>query len=170
MVKQIIVDKNDKVIGAKERSDITIEDIYRVSSLYIINSKGEVLLGKRALTKKKHPGLWTFPVNGTVDEGETYEENIIKETEEEIGVIITKQDIITGPKIFRRDKIASRFIQIYILYKDLDLDRIKFDPSEIAQLKWYTKDEMFKDVKKNPDKYIGGALDVLNCIYNFLDK
>ena len=51
----IIVNDLDKVIGYKERDKMTSKDIYRVSVLWIINSKGEILLAKRALTKKSDP-------------------------------------------------------------------------------------------------------------------
>src|SRR3989338_11488629 len=82
----IIVNENDEIIGFKKRGTLKPEDIYRVSALWIENSKGEVLLAQRSFSKKHHPGLWGPAVAGTNEEGETYEENIIKEAEEEVGL------------------------------------------------------------------------------------
>jgi isopentenyldiphosphate isomerase len=75
--KIIIVNEKDKEIGLKERGTLKTEDIYRVTALWITNSKDEILLAKRALTKSNDPGKWGPAVAGTVDEGETYEENSI---------------------------------------------------------------------------------------------
>jgi isopentenyldiphosphate isomerase len=79
MEKQVIVDESDNVIGAKIRSDILPDDIYRVSCLWLRNPSGEVLLAQRSFDKKNDPGRWGPAVAGTVSENETYEENIRKE-------------------------------------------------------------------------------------------
>ena len=52
----IIVDEEDNIIGAKERGTLNTKDIYRVSSLRIINSLGEILLAQRSFDKKNDPG------------------------------------------------------------------------------------------------------------------
>gem|GEM_PF-4468273 len=51
----IIVDKDNNIIGHKSRSELTSEDIYRVSAVRITDENGKILLGQRALTKKKNP-------------------------------------------------------------------------------------------------------------------
>ena len=82
-----IVNTNDKVIGLKERKNLDYKNnIYRSSALWIINSKGKSLLAQRALTKKHHPGKWRPAVSGTIEKNETYDSNIIKESEEELGL------------------------------------------------------------------------------------
>jgi len=86
-MKRIIVDKNDRVIGAKESQDIDfLNEIYRVSALWLWNSSGEVLVAQRKKSKGNDAGKWGPSVAGTVEEGESYEQNIVKEVEEEIGV------------------------------------------------------------------------------------
>ena len=84
--KFTIVDENDNIIAQKERANIKPEDIYRVAALWVTNSKGDILLAQRALSKKHDPGKWGPAVAGTVEERETYRANIIKETSEEIGL------------------------------------------------------------------------------------
>ena len=81
-----IVNDQDEIIGYKKRGTLVQADIYRVAALWVTNSKGEILLAQRQLGKRHDPGKWGPAVAGTVDEGETYESNIIKETEEEIGL------------------------------------------------------------------------------------
>ncbi len=86
MTKTIIVNEKDKIIGSKERGTLTREDLFRVSALWVTNSKGEYLLAQRSFSKKHHPGKWGPAVEGTNQEGETYESNMIKETKGEIGL------------------------------------------------------------------------------------
>src|SRR3989338_789730 len=75
----VIVDKNDKIIGHKHRGTLNKEDIYRVSALWITNSQKEILLARRHHTKTHDPRKWGPAVAGTVDEGESYVDNIINE-------------------------------------------------------------------------------------------
>ncbi|MDE1848516.1 MAG: NUDIX hydrolase [Nanoarchaeota archaeon] len=51
----------------------------------IINSKGEILLGKRKISAIFYPGYWGLP-GGLIEPGETVEQAIKRELKEEIGV------------------------------------------------------------------------------------
>lgn len=110
--KIVIVDDKDNIICYKNRSEVRQEDIYRVSALWIINTKGEILLAKRALTKAHDPGKWGPAVAGTVEEGETYKTNIIKEAEEELGLKLIDLDLVEGPK--KRHYGKHNFFHNYI--------------------------------------------------------
>lgn len=43
-------------------------------------------MARRAYTKKHDPWKWVPAVAGTIEEGETYEADMIKEAEEELGL------------------------------------------------------------------------------------
>src|SRR3989338_10763955 len=94
-----IVNEQDEIIGYKDRKDRNKVDIARITGLWLWNEKGEALLAQRSFNKKMHPGMWGPAVAGTVEEGETYESNIIKESEEEIGLLGFRP--ILGTKIRR---------------------------------------------------------------------
>src|SRR3989338_2890412 len=115
-MKIIIVNDRDEVIGSKERESLDYSrDIYRVSALWIINDKGESLLAKRALTKKNHPGKWGPAAAGTVEEGESYESNIIKEAREELGI---EQASLLKSKKLKRDGKHHYFTQWFTCILD----------------------------------------------------
>ena len=107
-----IVDEKDNLLCYKERGLVKSRDIYRVSSLCIINNKNQILLGRRALTKSHNPGRWGLSVEGTVEKGETYDSNMIKEAEEELGLKNIK--LSKGPKV-RVKSIWNYFCQIFYL-------------------------------------------------------
>ena len=57
-----------------------------VCGILIWNDK--VLIGKRKLTNEHLPGKWEFP-GGKMEEGETYDETIIREFKEELDIDIS---------------------------------------------------------------------------------
>jgi len=120
--KIVIVDENDKIIGYKSRNTLKKEDIYRVSVLWITNFLGEILLAKRHHTKIHHPGKWGPAVAGTVDEGETYQDNIMKETEEELG--LKNVNLELGPKT-KTDDEYRHFTQWYTLCTDKNISEFR---------------------------------------------
>ncbi len=99
-----IVNEQDEIIGYKDRKDRNLVDITRVSALWITNEDGEILLAQRGLNKTHSPGLWGPAVAGTVEEGETYESNIIKEAEEEIG-LVAREGEVEDVRWFDKDEL-----------------------------------------------------------------
>ncbi len=149
--KIIIVDKKDKIIGHKERENLNTEDIYRVSALWVTNSKGEILLARRALSKSHSPGKWGPAAAGTVEGGETYYSNIVKEAREELGLENIKPK--TGPKI-RVAKKYNYFCQWFLLEIDKLLDEFKIQKSEVEELKWIPQKELLDEIENDPENFM----------------
>lgn len=156
MVKIIIVNDNDEIIGLKERGTLDKNDIYRVSALWIENSNGKILLAKRALTKKHHPGRWGPAVAGTNDVGESYKSNIIKKASEEIG--LNNCEFKLGKKK-RVSEDYNYFCQWYFLIVDKELDDFTIQKDEVEEIKWFDKDEFLRELKNNPKKFVDGFKD-----------
>ena len=145
-----IVNEQDELIEYKDMNDRVYGEIIRVSALWLTNEKGEILLAQRSFNKKRDPGCWGPAVAGTVEEGETYESNIIKETEEEIGLKDLK------PKIEiknRRSSSHEYFGQWFSAECDSTYPFIKQD-EEVEQLKWFTKDEILKLFSEKPEIFL----------------
>jgi isopentenyl-diphosphate delta-isomerase len=147
-----IVDNQDQLIGVKERTDIDYaSDIYRVSALWLVNSKGQTLLAKRAAVKDKDPGKWGPAVAGTIDEDETYDDNIYKEAMEEIG--------LEGEQFTKWLKIhvtypRNYFCQWYSITLDRDTDSFTMQADEVDALEWVDIEQMKQELQANPDKYV----------------
>ncbi|MDD4983355.1 MAG: NUDIX domain-containing protein [Candidatus ainarchaeum sp.] len=149
-----IVNEKDKIICYKDRDSIGQKDIYRVSALWIINSKSEFLLAKRVKTKKNNPGKWGPAVAGTVEKGETYKQNILKETKEELG--LDPKGLRQGPKIKNTGE-HNFFCQWYFLKQDKDEKEFDFDKKEVDEVKWFSKKEFEKEYLKNPELFLKNA-------------
>lgn len=151
-----IVDENDNIIEYKDRNDRDFNAIYRVSSLWVTNSKGEILLARRAFDKKHDPGKWGPAVAGTVEEGETYESNIIKEAEEELGLKNIKPTL--GAKLRKKTK-WNYFTQQFNLLLDKDISDFKVQEKEVAEIKWFTEKGLRKELEEHPDDFLKGIHD-----------
>lgn len=147
-----IVDNNDEIIGHKDRDKVDYaKDIYRSACLWLENGRGDVLLAQRKLSKDKDPGKWGPAVSGTVDEGETYATNIIKEAEEEIGL-----SGVNFTPVAKLREVAPRqyFIQIFRSEVDKPVNEFTPQESEVEQLHWIPKQELIKDLSEHPEKYV----------------
>jgi isopentenyldiphosphate isomerase len=145
-----IVNEQDEIIKNIDVSERQKGDIGRVSALWITNEKGEVLLAQRSFKKVRDPGKWGPAVAGTVEEGETYEENILKEAKEEIGLVNIKLKI---EEKNRRSTSHEYFSQWFSVIVDSKYPFVKQD-IEVEQIKWFTKDEILKLYKKNPNFFL----------------
>ncbi len=147
----IIVDQSDKEIGVKDITETTTEDIYRVSALWITNSQGEVLLARRHRNKKKHPNMWGPAVAGTVEQGESYEQNIIKETKEEIGL----EDVafVIGPKTETTGEF-HHFTQWFTLQIDKEAKDFVIQEDEVEEVQWFKVGELKKKMQESSEKFL----------------
>lgn len=154
-----LVDGNDAIIGQSLSREVDSEkDIYRVSAVWVFNSLGQVLLAQRKFTKKKDPGLWGPSVAGTVEVGETYEENAVKETEEELGVKDAKLTLLRKVRV---TEPYNYFSQIYKTVVDWDIDQFTLQEDEVEQIAWMTVEGLEQDLRENPQKYLTSMNDVV---------
>jgi len=160
--KIIIVNDKDEIIGYKERGTLEPNDIYRVSGLWIQNSKGEILLAQRSFSKKHDPGKWGPAVAGTNDEGETYESNIIKEAEEEIGL----KDCHFEKLYYRMNQREhTYFVQSFFVVVDKEIEDFTIQKEEVEQIKWFTYEELEKELKDSPDNFLKSVKEYIELHY-----
>ena len=150
--KIIVVDEEDVVVGSELRSVVDERGLrYRVSGLWLRNSEGDVLLARRAYTKAHYPGRWGPAVAGTVDEGESYEENMVKEAGEELG--LTGVDMKKGPKTKTSGKY-NNFTQWFVGVVDERVSFFKIQEEEVAEIRWFSVGELKDMMRENPDEFV----------------
>ena len=142
-----VVDEHDDPIGAKKKKYITSDELYRVSVLWITNNARQSLLAQRAFTKSHDPGVWGPAVAGTVEQGETYETNIIKEAEEEIGVKNTPFQFGFKTRIHGRH---NYFVNYFFTTLDWPISAFRPRPGEVEQVKWFTNEEIINILRYSP--------------------
>jgi isopentenyl-diphosphate delta-isomerase len=155
MIKVILVDKNDNQIGTEEKLKAHQEGkLHRAFSIFLFNSKGEMLLQKRAKTKYHSGGLWSNTCCSHPRPGKDLLSEVKKRLKEEMGIENGVKDL----------KELFSFIYKANLGK---LTEHEFDyvfvgefngtpepnPEEVEDWKWIKPEELRKDVKGNPQKY-----------------
>ncbi len=160
MEKIPVVNEEDNIIEIKERTELIPDDIYRVSALWVLDENKEILLARRAWTKKKDPGMWGPAVAGTVGENETYESNIIKEAEEELG--LKHLNIRKGPK--QRVKSPHNHFTQWFFSKIKKETPINIDNMEVAEIKWFKEEELLKLIENSPSEVIHSVKEFIKII------
>src|SRR6185503_1888906 len=105
-----IVDEKDNFLYLKDPNKRDLrKEVTRGSALWVINEKGEILLAKRSKKKWNLPNVWGPSVAGSIEESESYEYNVVKEAQEEIGIKL--DEVTLGPK--RRESDSHEFFCQY---------------------------------------------------------
>ncbi len=82
-----VVDENDNVIGKASREECHKRGlIHRSVMFFIFDDEDKVLVTKRTKTKDFFPGYWSIVLGGHVHVGESYDEAVVREMEEEAGL------------------------------------------------------------------------------------
>lgn len=82
-----IVDAHNTVIGSAPRREVRTSKLpHRSTYIFVFNSKGELFVQKRTMTKDIYPGYYDPCTGGVVLHGESYELSAARELEEEVGI------------------------------------------------------------------------------------
>jgi isopentenyl-diphosphate Delta-isomerase len=150
----VIVDEGDNVIGHRTYAELDssdIDKIYRVSALWLNNSSGEILLSQRGLSEAHNPGCWGPAVAGTIEEGDTYISNIIKEAKEELG--LEGIDFKKGPKRRVSEKY-NYFCQWYTAVVDKPAKDFVIQKEEVAAVRWISREELAHELGEHPENFL----------------
>lgn len=152
-----LLTETGEYIGKTEKREVCHEKglWHKAVSLFIINSKNQVLLQKRSANKKMWPNTWDITVGGHVLSGEFGFEAVIREAYEELGVELCENDITFIGSVVSSNKNSNRednhFNEYYIANKDVDEKKLKLQEQEVSDIKWVDKEEIIKRVKNNYD-------------------
>lgn len=160
-----IVDENDNLIGHKWKEEFDpVRDIYRVSALWLRNSNQEVLLAQRGSKKKNGGGQWGPAVAGTLEYNETYEDNIVKEISEEIGLSGLK--LQRGVKRYIEADGRKYFCTYFYGTSNKPAEAFILEERAVEAVKWVSEEWLLDDMLRHPDVYVGGLADNLHGIMN----
>ena len=149
---------------------------HKAVALFIINSKGQVLLQKRSSKKKLWPNMWDITGGGHVLAGEFGFQAIIREMQEELGIELEKNDtIFIGALVstnIKGDIVNNHFNEFYIVNKDVDETKLKLNLEEVSEVKWMNKEEIIERINNNKNGITDkeGCWEYLVKYYEWLDK
>ena len=119
---------------------------HNTAHIWIFNEKGHILLQQRSSKKTFHPLLWDVSVAGHVDSGETIRQAAVRETREEISLLISENNlkkigIFKSFRDYKNGYIDNEFHHTYICKTDAKISDLIANPDEVESLKFVNKDE-----------------------------
>lgn len=154
-----VVNENNELTGkTEERNIIHKEGIWhREVAVWIMNEKGEVLLQKRASTKQQSPNKWSICA-GHIDAGETVENAIIREMEEELGIKVRISElefinIYKEKKKFHNNTKNYNFDYMYFYKTNYKIEDYKICLEELSEVKYIPLLEL-EEIVKNKDENV----------------
>ena len=149
----LTVDKNDNVTGKGEKIKVHREGkLHRAFSIFVFNSKDELLLQKRAKSKYHSAGLWTNTCCSHQRDGETLEKAIHRRLKEEMGFDCELKEVFTFTYRVKFDDGLSENEYDHVFFGKFD-SKPEPNPGEVDDWKWISLEELRKDIRKNPDDY-----------------
>ncbi|MEK7194082.1 MAG: NUDIX domain-containing protein [Patescibacteria group bacterium] len=157
----VLDEKGEKTGESVLSSDAHAQGLtHKAVHIWIINSKGELLLQKRASDKQAYPNLWDISVGGHVSAGETSLEGARREMKEELGLDLgdenfkylfsIEQHIILNNGTY----VNNEFDDVYLVILDLDLSKLPIPSEEVSGVKWVHPDEIKLMLKNKDDSII----------------
>lgn len=143
-----LYDKNRKPLNKIHQRGIPLNDgeYHIVVCVITINSKNELLLTHRDPSKEIHPDLWEITAGSAIS-GETSINAAARELFEETGIDVSEDELIMLDTVVGNTKGRFAFVDIYMIKKDIEIDKLKMQPGETTEAKWVTSSQ-FKEMAK----------------------
>lgn len=154
----VLVDDNNKEIGTSPKDTVHTQNtpLHRGFSLFLFNSKGQLLLTRRALTKKTFPGVWTNTVCGHPAPHEDPVTAAKRRLKDELG--IEEKDLkdikIVSPYRYRfadtKGIVENEICPVLVAHSDVEPQA---NNKEVEEAKWINWDKFREEIKNNPQNY-----------------
>lgn len=149
----ILVDENDQPVGRMEKQAAHVTPhLHRAFSIFIFNSKGELLLQQRALTKYHSPGLWTNTCCSHPRDGETLEEATSRRLMEEMGMTCEMREVYTFIYKAPVGQGLTEYELDHVFIGQSD-DTPNINHEEVESWKYMRLDDLKKDIQLHPELY-----------------
>ena len=153
MEKVVLVNEKDEEIGTIEKMQAHEKALlHRAFSVFVFNSRGKLLLQKRALSKYHSPGLWTNTCCSHPRPGEKAIDAANRRLKEEMGFetelehtfsFLYKAELENG-------LTEHEFDHVYFGLHD---DMPAINTEEVAEWKYESLEEIGNDMKLHPENY-----------------
>ena len=154
-----IVNEQDEVIGQKLRRLVHQDgDRHRAVHVLVFNSRGELFLQKRSMSKDTFPGAWDSSASGHLDCGEDYDTCAIRELREEIGLITN----IVPERLFKIEaccETGQEFVWVYRLDRE---GPFQLHPEEIERGEWFSPETINRWVREQPGEFASAFVLIWN--------
>ena len=149
----VLLDENGREIGTAPKSSVHGADtsLHLAFSCYVFNESGEVLITRRALTKKTWPGVWTNSFCGHPAPAETLPDAVRRRADFELGLAVTGIDLALP--LFRYRATDSSGIvenEVCPVYLAVATGDPVPNPDEVMEFTWTDPESLRRSVLASP--------------------
>lgn len=149
----ILVDKNDKEIGIGEKMVVHKKALlHRAFSILIFNSRGEMLLQRRAEKKYHSGGLWANACCGHPLAGEAIDKAAHRRLREEMGFDCELKELTAFVYRAELDNGLTEHEFDHVFFGSYD-GEIMPNRDEVSEFLFMDTDELRADIEGKPEKY-----------------
>ena len=149
----VLVDEKDNPIGLMEKMEAHEKALlHRAFSVFIFNSKGELMLQQRAASKYHSPLLWTNTCCSHQRDGETNLEAGKRRLEEEMGFVTEIKEVFSFIYKAPFDNGLTEHELDHVMIGFYE-DAPNINKEEVASYKWMTLIDVKNDIENNPQEY-----------------
>lgn len=153
MSEVILVNEQDEAIGSMEKMEAHEKALlHRAFSVFIFNSKREMLLQQRSDKKYHSAGLWTNACCSHPSPGEDTATAAARRLKEELGFTAPLKEAFTF--IYRTDfengLTENEFDHVYTGVYD---GRVVADEDEVKNFAFIAMDEIEESIRRDPGKF-----------------
>jgi len=160
-----VVSQNDTVlhpIYGKEALHASGTHIHRAVHLFIEGFGGTFVIQKKA-AGTENAGKWSSAVSGHVKHLESYEEAVIREAKEELGLDVIKDDLLYILKAFPCKETGNEFVALYTYLIDREKEQIEIGSEEVDEIMTVPLGDLIVDVSENTDDYSPAFIELFQC-------
>jgi len=165
----ILVDKNDKELGTMEKMEAHRKAmLHRAISVFIVNSKGEWLLQRRAFHKYHSNGLWTNTSCSHPRPGETSLDAAKRRLQEEMGLKAELNEIFhfTYKEALDNELTEHELDHVFVGVTD---ENPKINTNEVVDWKYVSYKDLKNDIELNRNDYTVWFLKIVDRVNKYLN-
>jgi isopentenyl-diphosphate Delta-isomerase len=149
----ILVNNNDQSLGTMEKMEAHEKGVmHRAFSVFVFNTRGEMLLQKRAEEKYHSAGLWSNTACSHPRTDEKTRDAAHRRLREEMGFDCDLEEAFSF--IYKahvgEGLIEHEYDHVFLGHSDEKPDP---DPNEVSDWKYVDLDWLMEDVDNHPDEY-----------------
>lgn len=146
----VLVDEKDQELGVMPKSQVHGKDtpLHRAFSVFVFNDKKEILVQRRALTKKTWPGVWSNSCCGHPLPGEVYEEAIRRRVKYELGCRLRHVKRVSDYRYrFERDGVVEN--EVCPVFVARLVGETKVNHNEVAEIRWVSWSKWLDELRRD---------------------
>jgi isopentenyl-diphosphate Delta-isomerase len=150
----VLVDEGNKVLGYVGKLEAHKKALlHRAISVILFNSKGDMLVQQRALTKYHWAGIWSNTCCSHPRKEESFQEAAERRVFEELGIKTPlKQEFHFIYKAYDEPSGLTEWEYDMVFTGTFD-GSFEFNKDEVAAVRWMKPEDVIKDIRENPEQY-----------------